>query len=66
MEDVKIEKKCKTCNHRDVGKVCHSPFITEDEHVLLGSEDKSLVYSYTEGGWFEAGDNFCCIHWERK
>ncbi len=67
MISVEIVKKCGTCNHRDKFKVCHSEFICTEDNCLTGKEDSSLQYPADEfGGSLIAGDDFCCIHWERK
>jgi len=58
---------CKDCALRNHKKICQSPYLTEylyrDDDI---DKDSCLFYSYDEGGWFEVGDNFGCIHFKEK
>ena len=63
--------RCKDCVWREErlkgNMVCENPHLTEylyrDDSV---SKEDCLFYSYDEGGWFEPGDNFGCIHFKEK
>jgi hypothetical protein len=63
---------CKDCFHSSFDdnlsfrpRICCSPKFGNE-----GETDKSLndtiEYSYDEGGCFEVGDNFGCIHFKKK
>ena len=51
---------CKDCKHRNEKGLCESDKIQED----YGHEDTTdmLVYPYLEGGYFEVGPKFGCVH----
>jgi hypothetical protein len=67
---------CKDCGWRDAEKICNNPHIIEPMDHQCGKgglsreempkKEDCLVYSYDEGGWFEAGDNFGCIYFKDK
>ena len=66
---------CKTCKHRGRKsdgiliadpRVCMFTKIGEDWGQMDETKDDCLKYSYTEGGSFDVGDNFGCIHHEVK
>ena len=62
---------CKDCVFRVVNKVgekvCKNLHLFEagDKEEEIDKED-SLQYSYNEGGWFEVGDNFGCVHFQDR
>jgi hypothetical protein len=51
-----LEKESYRCTNKKIG----------EEWDFDSDEDKkdALIYSYSEGGWFEVGENFGCVHWE--
>jgi hypothetical protein len=64
-------KTCKTCRfwHRrlaqsvDVVMICVHPKLTEPGFCDHRSTDTDLlIYSYDEGGYFETGPDFGCVH----
>ena len=61
---------CKDCAHRDKDRTCRCDKINENESTFIANDrantDDELRYSYHEGGWFEAGDNFGCVHFKQK
>lgn len=62
---------CKDCVFRVIDKygsrTCKNLHLHEagDRDKLIDKED-SLQYSYNEGGWFEVGDNFGCVHFKDR
>jgi hypothetical protein len=58
--------RCKTCKWWKpavvVGTYCECPKIREDWGGECG--DDELVYDYSEGGGFQTGPNFGCVHHE--
>jgi hypothetical protein len=70
---------CETCSNwgpaythddgtlRDDGKLrrCGSPYLTEDFYQSFPKYN-ALVYPYQEGGWFDTGANFGCVHHQQK
>lgn len=62
---------CKDCVFRQVNcntreSVCLSPYLTDDAYDQDFDRTKGLKYSYDEGGWFEVGDYFGCVHFKDK
>lgn len=56
---------CKDCVWRKENRRCSNSHIDED-YGIKSEEDNMLVYSYDEGGSFEAGDNFGCVHFKEQ
>lgn len=58
--------KCKYCKSYDVlMQSCDNDHIRE----YIGEDDidsDCLTYSYAESGMFQVGDNFGCVHFERR
>jgi hypothetical protein len=44
---------------------CISPKLTEDYGVYDKKGDM-LIYPYIEGGWFEVGEKFGCVHFKKS
>lgn len=58
---------CKNCKHRNKLRRCeNNEKIYENDVPDKGIKDDSLSYSYIEGGYFEVGDNFGCVHFTAK
>ncbi|MCK5607482.1 hypothetical protein KAR91_36705 [Candidatus Pacearchaeota archaeon] len=58
---------CKDCKHRNEERYCgNEEKIDENYGQGRGDNDDKMIYSYSEGGGFKVGDNFGCIHFERK
>lgn len=60
--------KCLNCKYRDENRFCENPHLREngDGRNKGNVDDDELVYCYNEGGGFVVGDNFGCVHFERK
>lgn len=60
--------KCLHCRFRDENKFCENHKLREngDGRSEDNTDDDELVYSYNEGGGFKVGDNFGCVHFERR
>jgi hypothetical protein len=57
---------CKNCIWRNEKRHCgNDSVISENYNQGKGSADERLIYSYSEGGSFEVGDNFGCVHFEK-
>jgi hypothetical protein len=48
-----------------MGTFCDHPKICEDS-TKESQADDALVYSFNEGGFFNPGPKFGCVHWEEK
>ena len=62
-----MKKVCKNCQWRGTEKNprnCQCPKIHEKWSGEENINDDCMAYSYDEGGWFEVGDNFGCVHFE--
>lgn len=58
---------CKDCKHRSKRRICENEnAMGEDYGQGFGDKDDRLIYPYLEGGYFEVGDNFGCVHFEEK
>jgi hypothetical protein len=66
---------CKTCEHwvketewtiATFGGICVSPKLAEDADYPGVRKDDMLIYSYYEGGYFETGPDFGCVHHTQK
>ncbi len=63
--------RCITCKHREINGFCtkedkiHEPGQGNLNQGEPGSEDH-LIYDYHEEGCFWVGENFGCVHHERK
>ena len=58
---------CKDCYWRDNGRYCSNEnAIDENYGQGRGYNDDRLIYSYQEGGAFEVGDKFGCVHFKSK
>jgi hypothetical protein len=55
---------CKNCKYRSEMKTCNHYKI--DEADVDKSDEIYLEYPYQEGGWFEVGDNFGCVLFDKK
>lgn len=56
---------CKDCVFRVKGN-CLNPHLTDEEYNPDFDKTVGLKYSYDEGGWFEVGEYFGCIHFKDK
>ena len=72
MSTLKTIGICKNCtywniegNKKSVG-LCTSDKLSEDYYIIGHPADDMLIYPYVEGGWFETGPNFGCVHWMEK
>ena len=58
---------CKDCEWRDEYRYCmNREKLDENWHQGFGENDDRLIYSYQEGGVFQVGDNFGCVHFKKK
>ena len=58
-------KCCETCKYRDNG-YCISTKISEDFGQQKEEAEDMLIYSYSEGGSFQVGPKFGCVHHEKR
>lgn len=56
---------CKDCVFHVKGN-CLNPHLTDEEYNPDFDKTVGLKYSYDEGGWFEVGEYFGCIHFKDK
>lgn len=56
---------CKDCVFRVEGR-CTNPHLTDDHYNKDFDQTTSLKYSFDEGGWFEVGDYFGCVHFKQR
>jgi len=54
---------CKDCLY-NVKHFCENEKLSEDFGFTEEEKNDMLVYSYQEGGRFEVGDMFGCIHFK--
>lgn len=57
---------CKDCEHRNKNRACLCDRIGECTEVKDNGKDDTLEYCYNEGGCFEAGDYFGCVHFKKR
>ena len=63
--------RCETCKFWQPHEFAESPMrVCQSSKVVetgpWDGEDDSLVYSYDEGGYFQTGPKFGCVHHEPK
>lgn len=63
--------KCKDCKYRKeweifgaLKMICMSDKLQEEFGQDDSARDDMLIYAYQEGGYFEVGANFGCIHFD--
>jgi hypothetical protein len=56
---------CKDCIF-NVNHVCENEKLSENHDFTEEERIDMLIYSYQEGGRFEVGDLFGCIHFDKK
>lgn len=57
---------CKDCLHRNKNRICCCERIREPYELEDNGRDDCLEYCYNEGGVFEVGDYFGCVHFKKK
>jgi len=58
---------CKDCFYRDNNRHCNNlEKIRETGAKPQSNADDSLIYDYNEGGGFEVGDFFGCVHFTTR
>jgi hypothetical protein len=55
---------CKDCKY-NVKHICTNDKLSEDGGFTKEEKTDMLIYSYLEGGTFEVGDLFGCVHFEK-